>query len=801
MAFQSQTYGNSNNGYYVTNQTPINPNDPTALVSPVEFLLNSTIAGAYYGEITQGISSFTISEKSTATLSTISYLTMDPTRPVVQMGVVDLANPYSEPVIQQWGTVSSIVNGIFKIGSKANINDDSTAYEFANNPAQTIQRQGDLIQTTNLANNRNRFSNINDGGFSFTEINQTASNPSVSVVNLAGQTKVTVSTISFSDFTTSPTQIAKIGTKASAVGSFLIESAADTQIRTSLNNLQTATFNANGTTNLLSTLTVPYISTLNISTTTLTATGSAYPLATTTLTPTQINLQVIDNIRNPKVTLSVASSQGQAIFETVLLKTMIGTDQGGDGFIQTQGDFNLLGDDPNSANTVLGLHMNNLDGSINIVHKMYGPLVSTTTANTSTITANITRVGKDTITNNNSNSVPDYSSGYGNYQGQLVYNTLRNTYANPDAPPTTAVQSLEIVNVSNDPAAGGIQFYTSNNSAPNAPKWMGGFLQNDVGAGQSEFRLASTVTASLPSIVNLTSVNGDAYSPFYPGMIMPYAGPVSLAAPYLALPGWEWCIGSRFSPTDPKYAKLFAAIGFTYGQYGSLFGIPNLKNRTICGSMNGSGTNQNVGICQGVGWKEVMLIPSSTVPNGKVERQCIAVVSINVGQIELAVGQQLRTLDATIDAGTYEIEYIMNYKGGDGPYNIFSQFAQTNCPVIILKTAMATDIGYTGNLNFTGVPLVITNIPGYNAFGATTNNNYTIQDPYAVAPHTHGGTPNTSAGLYIAGGVEGGRANQTSNPAQNLYYNIGGGYPFNGTIPTGMPNIPSAVFMNYIIKL
>ena len=127
----------------------------------------------------------------------------------------------------------------------------------------TLQ-QGNIIQTLDNANTRTRFTNVADAGASFTEINQTSTDPSVSVVNLNAQTKITASTIAISNFTAVPSQVAKIGTIPSFPGTFMIESYSDTQIRTSILGLSTATFKANGNTELLSTLTVPYISTANI---------------------------------------------------------------------------------------------------------------------------------------------------------------------------------------------------------------------------------------------------------------------------------------------------------------------------------------------------------------------------------------------------------------------------------------------------------------------------------------------------------------------------------------------------------
>lgn len=60
------------------------------------------------------------------------------------------------------------------------------------------------------------------------------------------------------------------------------------------------------------------------------------------------------------------------------------------------------------------------------------------------------------------------------------------------------------------------------------------------------------------------------------GVIMDYAG---AAAPS----GWVFADGATYDGTNPIYARLFAAIGLTYGGTGNNFQVPNTKGRVRVG--------------------------------------------------------------------------------------------------------------------------------------------------------------------------------------------------------------------------
>lgn len=63
--------------------------------------------------------------------------------------------------------------------------------------------------------------------------------------------------------------------------------------------------------------------------------------------------------------------------------------------------------------------------------------------------------------------------------------------------------------------------------------------------------------------------------------------------------GWLWADGSYYEPS--QYPTLFAAIGYTYGQSGSRFRVPDKRGRVSVGAGQGSGlTNRLLGQTFGV---------------------------------------------------------------------------------------------------------------------------------------------------------------------------------------------------------
>jgi len=263
MAYQSQTYANNNNAYYIQGQPVINPSSVTALASPVEFLLNSTIQGAYFGSITQTPSTFILAENETASLSTINSLIMRPTVPVTQMFVSDKTNVADQPIIQQWTNTSTIVNGVFKVSNK-NLNDEVNAYNITNTSQVTFQGQGALRQTTSLATNTTRFDNTGNDPFSYVEINQTLQNPSVVSRSFGGFSQMNVSSITLSTGTPNGARTDRsfLLYNTSPPNQTILGSARDVDILTGSNFLTPVSFKETGISVFTSTIFAPTVSSI-----------------------------------------------------------------------------------------------------------------------------------------------------------------------------------------------------------------------------------------------------------------------------------------------------------------------------------------------------------------------------------------------------------------------------------------------------------------------------------------------------------------------------------------------------------
>ena len=225
----------------------------------------------------------------------------------------------------------------------------------------------------------------------------------------------------------------------------------------------------------------------------------------------------------------------------------------------------------------------NPSGYINVGSNGY---ISTPVPNAtlSTITTNAIaqfshKTPNSVITNNNS-ATPNtpYPQAYGNFQGQFMYNTLRSTFGAP----ATAFESLEVVNVAGGPQTGGIQFYASDNSAPANPLWMGGFLKNNVGAGQSEFRLASTITASMPQLRDVSTINFQPLASYGNpvGTILNWAGFNASAVPT----GYLLCDGRSY-PIAGTYNALYNVIGSWGPASAGEFKVPDSRGRVLTGSL------------------------------------------------------------------------------------------------------------------------------------------------------------------------------------------------------------------------
>jgi microcystin-dependent protein len=75
------------------------------------------------------------------------------------------------------------------------------------------------------------------------------------------------------------------------------------------------------------------------------------------------------------------------------------------------------------------------------------------------------------------------------------------------------------------------------------------------------------------------------------GVVVDYAG---ASAPS----GWVFCDGTLYDGTNPTYARLFAAIGLTYGGSASNFNVPDYRGRVTVGKA-ASGTFLTLGAAGG----------------------------------------------------------------------------------------------------------------------------------------------------------------------------------------------------------
>jgi len=611
MALQSQTYANSGNAYYIQGADPVNPSTNTALYGPVEILFTSTIAGAYHGTLNQTPSTFTISENN-ANLSTINSLVMDPVVPKTTMNVYNVNNTSDEPVIQQWSHTSSIVNGTFKVGNKQ-LNDEPNALIFQNGvPQSGITRidQGTTQTFIDGVNNRTRFTNQADNTWNVS-INQNPADASVSV-NSPGPISI-ITQPSVQTFNRNNTTYGRIGVNSGGVNQYYMS--ARTQIDFVTDEVAVAptvlSLKQDATANFISTVYAPTVS--SITTTTTKARIQSQPAPNTYKAPADNEAQLQQGViggggllpdppptatNSLEIVASSALTEGGVQFYNAKSGT---TPEWMGGFLKNPKSFNvapaytanLYGGVSTTtlfANTAVSTPVVRVSNFINVNESGYinvgsNGYISTPTVNaTSSITTNYLTATSSmksaivTVTNNNSSQFALYPNQYGNFQGQMIYNTLRDNRGAP----ATAYESLEIVNVSGGPQTGGIQFYTSDNSNPNFPKWMGGFLQNNVGAGQSEFRLASTVTASMPQLVNVSTINTLPIASYgVPvGTMLNWAGQSASTVPA----GYLLCDGSYVNIAG-IYNNLFVTIGSWGPTIGGQFRLPDSRGKTLLGSV------------------------------------------------------------------------------------------------------------------------------------------------------------------------------------------------------------------------
>jgi hypothetical protein len=334
-----------------------------------------------------------------------------------------------------------------------------------------VLKQGNITQTIDGTNTRNRFANVADAATAYVEINQIPAAPSLIVLNTQAQMKITPSTIAISNFSASPSQVAKIGTIPSFPGTFMLESYSDTQIRTNINGYSTATFKADGTTELLSTLTVPSIvmneNNIQYASIDIASFGTK-PLV---IAAKSYMYFQVDTAGVPKFPLQL-NQNGNALFASTMTAPYI---ECYDIYLQQIIAFN--------ENTAVPVK-----ASLTIQEQPYGNVP----AGSNYLQSPRIRL-KDTFIS------PKVFYPAGNSESQIIQNTLQASFGAP----TNAANSMEFVNNSQN-TSGGFQFFHATDGNTPVPEWLGGFTYNP-----KQFILAPTLNlvATTANLTNISSTN------------------------------------------------------------------------------------------------------------------------------------------------------------------------------------------------------------------------------------------------------------------------------------------------------
>ena len=336
------------------------------------------------------------------------------------------------------------------------------------------------------------------------------------------------------------------------------------------NTLLSQSANGPGTNQLQISLATPIIGTPSVT--------IANPITSninTTITPNSLTIKDTNIGTAPLVSLSFVGGQGAVTATTVNKSITMIANSSGQGNINTDGPLfittNVSGG-TGPKNVLIG----NIDGTTQIPFKMYGPEVSTVTntsfiETTSTFTTNNAATGFLSI---NDSGISDYSRNASFNSGKITWNTIKSS----EGAPITASNSLEFNNTASTSTIGGIQFYCGfNQDIPN-PRWMGGFQYSDP---VREFRLASTVTASLPQITNVSTINQVP--------LINYGNPIGTIISF-SMPtppsGYLVCNGARYQQS--AYPLLYSVIQDYYtAQNGppGTFSVPDCQGKVLMGAL------------------------------------------------------------------------------------------------------------------------------------------------------------------------------------------------------------------------
>lgn len=434
----------------------------------------------------------------------------------------------------------------------------------------------------------------------------------------------------------------------------------------------------------------------------------------------------------------------------------------------------------------------NANGTVNFLSTITAPTGNISTINASTINvSDNARIASVAVTNNNTFSSVPYSTYYGNYQGNLRYNTIRDTAGAP----ATAIESLEIINVSGGAQTGGIQFYTANNGTPANVKYMGGFLENNVAGGQSEFFLASTTTASMRQIRNISTLNNIP--------ITDYGNPTGTIIHFATFTppiGYLRCDGTSYATAT--YPNLFGVIGYIYGGSGANFSVPDCVGKTMMGALSGQGQATNY-IANAVFGALVTGISSVALP----------------GPTPITTGLWFRTSTKPITGGMnclsvgsftstgYTVLCVVAGNGRIGGENDgFLVILRGNISAVSVSPGAIIQFGPDPNYNFLQeYPILGNQDPTSLGMG----NMGIYQNTDEIGSHQHGGTPDTQIAAATGGGGPLGNRGANSGFNNGAYsftrpaYTIGGTtYPAVGlaSVPKTMNSLPYNLGVTMCIK-
>jgi hypothetical protein len=514
-------------------------------------------------------------------------------------------------------------------------------------------------------------------------------------------------------------------------------------------------------------------------------------------------ISIRTNLTTTPLTNMTAFQNGTVLFPSTITASAVNTTQ-----LVTATNLtvktNIFGTPNNTA-------VFNQNGTVDFLSTITAPkvntnLLNTLSVNTTLLNADIVSTGTlraNTISTININSIngniTTLDTNQINNLGSIFTGTLGATTGNITTVNTGAIDAptslLIRTNVNTTPYntitanANGTVSFLSTISAPRANITTGSFNtvnttnMNTLNGSISTLNagaittstLTVTTTASIPVITNLATLNTFPIASYFVpvGCVFPFAGLLASVPS-----GYLLCNGQTVSQTT--YSILYGIIGDNYNISGASpagqFALPDLRTKTAIGASN-SGVWGNFFFFVTGGTFDTLA--GSVPPSPYVARQCIYVSDTADGCF-VTKGQTL-----TFGAETKNIVGVINTTGSDQNVGL------VNAYVIVLDSALSVAISG-------GTLIQINDTNNTCAMGKTRYGNLTIQNGNEVGIHTHGTVATSSSNNTPLGNgrSEPNFSQPINQPNGNYTGNNGTVY----TLPFSMNTMPSAVFMNYIIK-